>query len=86
MKVKKVRLVIEGGRKQKEDSKFLEGVRKIGEEIFEAIDVSYSDMEDVPTGYYEMMDLIDESYDECGLYFEEDEGEEDVEWEDNCNL
>lgn len=86
MKVKKVRLVIEDGRKQKEDSKFLEGVRKIGEEIFEAIDLSYSDMEDVPTGYYEMMDLIDESYDECGLYFEEDEGEEDVEWEDNCNL
>lgn len=140
MKVKKIKLVIEEGRKQKEDSKFLEGVRKIGEEIFEAIDLSYSDMEDVPTGYYEMMDLIDESYDEgdfdeaidmmyllsylcddvsrlkveafacvsddtkeaitggfvtamrtesddeCGLYFGEDEGEEDVEWEDYCNL
>lgn len=140
MKVRKIRLVIENYKKKKEDGKYLEGIRKIGEEIFEAIDLSYSDMDEIPTGYYEIMDLIDEAYDkgdfdeavdmmyllaylcddisrlkveafacmsestkeaisegfvtamrtetddEWNMYFDEDEGEENVEWEDYCNL
>ena len=63
MKVRKIRLVIENYKKKKEDGKYLEGIRKIGEEIFEAIELSYSDMDEIPTGYYEIMDLIDEAYD-----------------------